>query len=386
MVYAAITSLDYIFTTLLHNGSMDKATDAVKNSLAISLKKLRDEFMLVLLSKLGDADLTLQTTSLEKFMNIVKQTSLKTDEFQNNFFKSLCHEIISIKLSVTLMEMFVSLLNKHDDLRFYFFKNTCSTSAIKHSLQSNKIVKLKGISQWLLIMSELNPATETPFFFVESAMTQFGTKQNSINDFKFYKKMFSESWLAFLSLQMNFETYSRVLEKLHDDIIPNINEPVRLMDFLVEAYDAGGIISILALNGLFTLINDHNLDYPHFFDKFYALFDSNLMHAMYLERFFVLVEMFLKSTHLPNYMVCAFIKRMLRLSLNAPPGAICAMLPIVFNIFKVHPSAIILIHNTEIQSLDSGTIKYLLQIRLISTLSTPPIPLLLIHHCGNCNH
>jgi U3 small nucleolar RNA-associated protein 19 len=221
-------------------------------------------------------------------------------------------------------------------------------------------VKLKGISQWLLIMSELNPASENPAFFVESAMTQFGTKQNAINDYKFYKKMFSESWLAFLTLQMNFETYSRVLEKLHDDIIPNMNEPVRLMDFLVEAYDAGGIISILALNGLFTLINDHNLDYRHFFDKLYALFDSNLMHAIYLERFFVLVELFLKSNHLPNYMVCAFIKRMLRLSLNAPPGAICAVLPIVFNIFKVHPSAIILIHNTELESLNAGTINFLL--------------------------
>ena len=31
------------------------------------------------------------------------------------------------------------------------------------------------------------------------------------------------------------------------------------MDFLTDSYDAGGVISILSLHGLFTLIQKHNL-------------------------------------------------------------------------------------------------------------------------------
>ena len=42
----------------------------------------------------------------------------------------------------------------------------------------------------------------------------------------------------------------------------------------------------LALAGLFELMMKHNLDYPNFFPKLYALFDRNLMHVRYRARFF----------------------------------------------------------------------------------------------------
>jgi len=38
-----------------------------------------------------------------------------------------------------------------------------------------------------------------------------------------------------------------------------MTNPVRLIDFLTDAYNEGGAISLLALNGLFTLMNEHNL-------------------------------------------------------------------------------------------------------------------------------
>jgi U3 small nucleolar RNA-associated protein 19 len=36
-------------------------------------------------------------------------------------------------------------------------------------------------------------------------------------------------------------------------------EPKLLMDFLTDSYNVGGAVSLLALNGLFTLITEHNL-------------------------------------------------------------------------------------------------------------------------------
>ena len=46
---------------------------------------------------------------------------------------------------------------------------------------------------------------------------------------------------------------------LHSDIIPHMSDPKRLIDFLTSCYDIGGVVSILALNGLFILIHKHHL-------------------------------------------------------------------------------------------------------------------------------
>ena len=42
----------------------------------------------------------------------------------------------------------------------------------------------------------------------------------------------------------------------------------------------GGVVSILALHGLFVLIKDFNLDYPDFFKKLYALFEPTVRLSM----------------------------------------------------------------------------------------------------------
>lgn len=65
-------------------------------------------------------------------------------------------------------------------------------------------------------------------------------------------------------------------------------------------YDVGGVVSILALEGVFTLMQEHNLDYPLFYGKLYALFDPSIFHVKYRARFFRLADKFLKSTYLPG--------------------------------------------------------------------------------------
>jgi U3 small nucleolar RNA-associated protein 19 len=55
----------------------------------------------------------------------------------------------------------------------------------------------------------------------------------------------------------------------------------------------------------------------------------------------------LLSRHLPVLLVAAFIKRLSRLSLAAPPAAIVSIVPFVYNLLKRHPSCLILIHRPE---------------------------------------
>ncbi len=103
----------------------------------------------------------------------------------------------------------------------------------------------------------------------------------------------------------------------------------------------------MALNGLFILIQEHNLDYPHFFPKLYSLFDKNLLHAKYRSRFFRMVSLFLSSSYLPAYLVAAFIKRVARLAIEAPPSGIIMVIPFIYNLFRQHPACISLIHREK---------------------------------------
>ena len=81
--------------------------------------------------------------------------------------------------------------------------------------------------------------------------------------------------------------------------------PILLMDFLKDSVDQQGVIALLGLNGLWTLIRDHNLDYPDFFPRLYALLDRNLLHTKYRSRFFRLLDTFPSSTHLPESLISA---------------------------------------------------------------------------------
>lgn len=98
-----------------------------------------------------------------------------------------------------------------------------------------------------------------------------------------FKRAFQECWTSFLGI--NFlpdHVLCTVLRTLHIDLLPNFAEPILLMDFLSDTYDKAEATmkteegkegeqtkvaerakqeekSLLALNGLFYLIINHNL-------------------------------------------------------------------------------------------------------------------------------
>ena len=102
-----------------------------------------------------------------------------------------------------------------------------------------------------------------------------------------------------------------MLVHLPDHVLPYLNQPLLLADFLSDAYSAGGQSGVLALQSLFLLITKHNFDYPEFYDKLYILLSDEtlLVREKYRSRFFHLLELFLSSSHLPVYLIAAFAKR-----------------------------------------------------------------------------
>uniref|UniRef100_A0A8C6NT22 Nucleolar complex associated 4 homolog n=1 Tax=Nothobranchius furzeri TaxID=105023 RepID=A0A8C6NT22_NOTFU len=204
-----------------------------------------------------------------------------------------------------------------EDVRYYVMSSIrVNVSAVLLHVYQNNVFTL---------MSSINMPSQ------ESELTNFMVKQ--------------EVFLVCLYVfQLPVSMYKKVLVILHDAVLPHMIKPTLMIDFLTAAYDVGGAISLLALNGLFVLIHQHNLDYPDFYRKLYNLLEPSVFHAKYRARFFHLVNLFLSSSHLPVYLVAAFAKRLARLALTAPPTALLIVLPFIYNLIRRHPSCRVLIH------------------------------------------
>ena len=86
------------------------------------------------------------------------------------------------------------------------------------------------------------------------------------------------------------------------------------------ALTAGGLTGMFALHGIFILVTQHGLEYPHFFERLYALLTPDIFIARHRARFLTLADIFLSSGMVPAYTAAAFVKRFARLSLTAPPA------------------------------------------------------------------
>ncbi len=144
-----------------------------------------------------------------------------------------------------------------------------------------------------------------------------------------------------------------------EDVIAGMQKPHRLMDFLNASFELGGVISILSLNGIFVLITKYNLyvlllhqltdysDFPEFYSRLYSLFEPSLFYTKYRNRFWKLALVFLCSAYLPAYLVAAFIKKIARLMLGAPPGGCISAMIFIWNLLQRHPECRILIHRPQ---------------------------------------
>ncbi|GAA5877688.1 hypothetical protein JCM3774_006642 [Rhodotorula dairenensis] len=183
---------------------------------------------------------------------------------------------------------------------------------------------------------------------VAKSLARKGNKRNvpRLLSLVAHRRAFQDCWLALLGLPIREEDSKRVLIMLHRQVLPHLTEPRRLMDWLVDCAEVGGTVGILALNGLFTLIQKHGLEFPDFYTKLYSLLDRSILHVRYRPRFFRLLDIFMTSSHLPANLVASFIKRLARLALSASPAAIVTVVPFVYNLLKRHPSCMVLVHRS----------------------------------------
>uniref|UniRef100_A0A673IXD5 Nucleolar complex protein 4 homolog n=1 Tax=Sinocyclocheilus rhinocerous TaxID=307959 RepID=A0A673IXD5_9TELE len=278
-------------------------------------------------------ELLLENIGHEAFQVKVSESNMMVYLFLS-CTQTLVEHLLSTKEDMSLLISRFQEFLEMDDVRYYVMSSVRDNIYRVMGRNKKAVIPVYQNNVYTLL-STINVPSHG------SKITNFLVKQAC----KFeHKRAFEQMWLLFLKFKLPSSMYKKILVILHESIMPQMSDPTLLIDFLSAAYDIGGAISLLALNGLFILIHKHNLDYPDFYKKLYSLLDPSIFHVKYRARFFHLVNIFLSSTHLPAYLVAAFVKRFARLSLTAPPTALLILLPFICNLIRRHPSCRVLIH------------------------------------------
>ncbi|KAL7294525.1 hypothetical protein TKK_0012055 [Trichogramma kaykai] len=211
----------------------------------------------------------------------------------------------------------------------------------------------------------LTPKTQPPDFYIKNLLEFLKLlplevkkdaeclcgPQNAASEFKFdyavAKKSLNKVWSRAIRWELTPELHKQILFVLIEKVMPHLEKPVLLLDFLMDSLDVQGPIGVLALQGMFVLVTKHNLEYPNIFTKLYSMFEPEIFHTKYKARLFYLADIFLTSTHLPEGLVAAFAKRLSRLTLVAPPEDILIILLFVGNLMMRHRGLKCLIDNPQ---------------------------------------
>ena len=82
------------------------------------------------------------------------------------------------------------------------------------------------------------------------------------------------------------------------DCVSRLSSPLLLADFLTDSYNIGGVVSLLALNGIFLLMTQHHLDYPRFYPQ--------VISSMLALTTNIYISMSLSHLNFVNISACAY--------------------------------------------------------------------------------
>lgn len=104
-----------------------------------------------------------------------------------------------------------------------------------------------------------------------------------------------------------------------------MSNPLLLADFINDSFKQGGYISVLSLYSLFVLMTQYNLRCDTYYEQLYSLVTLDtclLKYTFYLStsfrsrsKFFELLTISLRSSHISEYIVLSFIKKLARIAI-----------------------------------------------------------------------
>lgn len=345
-VVFTVVALCRIFCRLMTAGCFVKSKGTLEAEIVIIqwLKERYQEYVDILLVDFLRSDTTSkQNIAFTLLMRLIKQESKGEGEY--SWRKGLLANLVEVLLLLPeddpiRQEYAEKYMKTYDDLRFYTLQSIAACFTGDHDSATQELITANSTS----LLSTLDKPPESS----DALGTFYGQRpaqqKHQLYSVTAHKRQAQEAWLATLRSGLSKDQRKVVLGIFTSQIAPWFLQVEMLMDFLTDSFDVGGATSLLALSGLFYLIQEKNLDYPSFYHKLYSLLDTGLLHSKHRSRFFRLLETFMSSTHLPAALVASFIKRLSRLALHGPPAGIVAVVPWIYNMFKRHPTCTFMIH------------------------------------------
>lgn len=355
----AIIALCRVFCRLMAAGSLKAIKGAHENELTIVewLKDRYTEYWELILDHVTDEEHAMQRLAVKLGMQLIREEGIHLPSgseyvWGTGSFADLVRHCVELESAGAAREEFAEeYVQRYDDVKF--FTSHMITKIIKQPKDTKTChVALQNCVE-LMLAFERAPGS------VDDLDSFYGEKperaKHPMLSVSRQKKQVQAAWLAILSSQLDQESRKRILGAMTEVVVPWFTQVELLMDFLTDSYDKGGATSLLALSGLFYLMQEKNLDYPFFYQKLYSLLDEDLLHSRHRSRFFRLLNVFMSSTHLPAALVASFIKKLSRLALHAPPAGVVAVIPWIYNMFMKHRSCTFMMHR-EIKSLHLRTL------------------------------
>ena len=268
------------------------------------------------------------------------------------FLQLVCSEAAaSGSLSTFLLGKFITRLlsnPKSPPILYYLFEKQlafcdvtyCYLSILRGLVTPNLAGKYshENILQVILIIQNHIPQKDEQRYLVPQKNTQ---KEIGHKD---YSRLLSKVWLQFLSYELPGDVLIQVLRVMDSQVVPVMSDPRLLLDFLTSSLNAGGELSILSLKSLVILMHKHKLEYPHIYTKIYSLLRPEITHSEFFGDFLALFDLITTSTHLPQYVIASYVKRLARLTLRAPPHSTCPILVAMSNLLARHPNCSVMMH------------------------------------------
>nr|SVE75088.1 EOG090X04ZD [Daphnia dolichocephala] len=356
VVQASIRALDKIFCHLVSNGSLSEQgppleTDTDKTVREWSRERY-GEFQERVFKLIAAKQVSLQEQALITLMHLLQAEGQhpiqKLPEGKEHMFP--------LDLLEKLMVHMLGLEREAEPVLTRFQEFMEYEDVLSHLLRVlGKILKAKSnvderfLKNLIHILENITLHNSPP---KEEEKTKHfcSNKKNFKWNYGQAKKYFSIIWQQLLRHPLTPSLYKRVLVVLPDKVLPHLEKPLLLTDFLMESYRIGGAVSILALHGVFLLMQNYNLEYPDFYTKLYGLLEPGVLFVKYRARFFYLLDLFMTSTHIPEYIAAAFAKRLSRLALIAPANVVILLLHFVGNLIIRHRGLSRLMHHPENQN------------------------------------
>ena len=158
------------------------------------------------------------------------------------------------------------------------------------------------------------------------------------------KKNYQTLIMSLLHHELSENLIQYVLMKVHSEILPYLQMPVQMADYLTDCFDYGGMTSVLALSGLFELITKYNVNYPNYYNKLYQLLTPEAFQLKYKQRFLTLLVQSLRSSAVPSIVVAAFCKRLCRIAITDSPSTALFVIPLITELITYHSVCYSLLH------------------------------------------